>query len=204
MEAGSRALAALHLCSGTHRRPGIQGVQGEITPLMVVSPSNTSLLAPSASLSRSRMQGTRGRQPCCNRCLSKSVDGGRGGGGSCFGVLTMQGIALCTNPCPSHEACPLGGGGTRWPPPPNALALVPLPFLPSLHPPPLPWSVAPMEPLDFPCFIPLCQAHTEEGNGPRHWPGASRQTSRAGGARTLSWALGCPPAGPPTGAHNNR
>ena len=44
----------------------------------------------------------------------------------------------------------------------------------SVFPFPFPWSVAPTDPPDFPCFTAPCRVHTEEGNGPRRWPGASK------------------------------
>ena len=59
------------------------------------------------------------------------------------------------------------------------------PILTSLHTLPFPWYVVPMEPPDCPRFTALCRVHTKEGNGPRHWPGASRRTRPTGGGGTL-------------------
>ena len=94
-----------------------------------------------------------------------------------------------------------------WPFPPQAVVplttLCPssssLPNLPSLLSFPFPWSVVPTEPPDFPCLTALCRVHTEEGNRPRRWPGASKRSSRTGVEGSLPnggfWALGCPLAG---------
>ena len=77
--------------------------------------------------------------------------------------------------------------------------VLPLPTVPSLLPFPFLWSVVPTEPPDFACFTALCRVHTEEGNIPRRWPGASKRSSQTGGEGPLPngslWALGCPLAG---------
>ena len=60
-------------------------------------------------------------------------------------------------------------------------------------------SLHPLQPWDCPCFTALCRIHTQESNGPRHWPGASRRTPHTSGAGPLPngrfWAPGCPTAG---------
>ena len=60
--------------------------------------------------------------------------------------------------------------------PPCVLLLAPCPIFPCPLPFPFPW-----EPPDFPCFTALCPVHTEEGNSPRRWLGASKRSSQTGG-----------------------
>ena len=56
-----------------------------------------------------------------------------------------------------------------------------------------------MELPDCPYFTALCRVHTEEGNYPRRWEGASKWIPHTGGGGSLPngsfWAPGCPLAG---------
>ena len=74
---------------------------------------------------------------------------------------------------------------------------------------PFPEEVVPTKPPDCPCSTALWRVHMEEGNSPRHWSGASRQTPpyRQQGGPSLRRSLGpgvsnCG-ATSPAGAHTN-
>ena len=60
---------------------------------------------------------------------------------------------------------------------------------------PFPWRAVLSEPLDCLSFTALHWVHTEEGNGPHHWPRASRRTLHTNSAGTpldgSFWAHGC-------------
>ena len=80
-------------------------------------------------------------------------------------VLSATGGAqwpMATYRHPSPESFASAGGSAHWP---IRTSPLPLPF----H-----REGVPVEPRDFPCFTALCRVRTEEGNGPRHWPGASQ------------------------------
>ena len=93
--------------------------------------------------------------------------------------LSPLAFVLSLNPFPPQAAVPIGLT------PPRALDLPVGPVLFSLHTLPVPWLVVPTKPPDCPCATALCQVHTEEGSGPCHWPGASRQTPHTGGGGPL-------------------
>ena len=84
---------------------------------------------------------------------------------------------LATYPFSFLKPSPSGGGGAHRPltpgltpscPPSPGLAYPPFPF---------PREVVPTQPPDCPCLTAPCRVHTEEGNGPCRWPGASRRTA---------------------------
>ena len=100
-----------------------------------------------------------------------------------FGIMPRR-IAVCSRrqlmtsrhfPLPFPSTLSLR---RRWPPsasPPLRALPLPLPGPPS--PPYTPFHSLGMWCQRKSC--PVCQVHTEEGNGPRHWPGVSRRTGNA-------------------------
>ena len=117
---------------------------------------------------------------------SEGVGGGGGGGGGHDAGLccwlqpaapngrSPLTAALPLNPLPPSAAAPISLSPPRAPPSPPAW-----PTLTPLHPLPFPREVVPTQPPDRPCATAPCRAHTEEGTGPRRWPGASKRTPPA-------------------------
>ena len=123
--------------------------------------------------------------------------GGVGGGGGghdawlcrCLQLAAPAGLSPLTTALPLN-AFPLQAAAPSGLSPPCGLPLPAWPILTSLHALPFPWYVVPTEPPDCPGFATPCRVHTEEGNGPRRWPGAPKRTPPWGwgGSRLSEYA----------------
>ena len=121
-----------------------------------------------------------GSEPLCRwgAEAGKNAPPPRGGGGvACrHDVLFSSAAGPIAIRCPSLGPFLSVGSGVH----PPLTTLCPssssLPYLSLSTSLSFPWSVVPTEPLDFPCFTALCQVHTEKGNCPHRWPGASQQS----------------------------